>query len=169
MTNKDEWKPRVYTVSRWWNFGQRYLESVADESEHATPILCCHGIFADWSIFSIAFLFWKEDSSGPVTRWRQLVSCHWSWHSHESLKSSYSLAPAWINCVSRVNFRARFLGLLLMFAHLSTVYIQFFHKINQKHQFNERGHKMTYLVAHTQQQVTQFLEIQLTNSSRQRL
>ena len=26
-------------------------------------------------------------SSGPVTWWRQLVSCDWSWHSHGSLTS----------------------------------------------------------------------------------
>ena len=58
----------------------------ANEEEHATPALSlCHGIFTDWSIFSIPFLLWKKGSSGPVTQWRQLVSCDWSWHSHGSL------------------------------------------------------------------------------------
>ena len=61
----------------------------ADEQELATPILSlCHGIFTDWSIFSTPFLLWNKRSSGPVTEWRQLVSCDWSWHSHGSLIQS---------------------------------------------------------------------------------
>ena len=47
--------------------------------------LPCHGIFADWSIFSIPFLLKKKRSSGPRTQWRHLVSCDWLWHSHGSL------------------------------------------------------------------------------------
>ena len=58
--------------------------SGVDEQQHAHPILSlCHGIFTDWSIFSTPFLLWKKGS--PVTQWRQLVSCDWSWHSHGSL------------------------------------------------------------------------------------
>jgi len=45
---------------------------------------------------------WKKGSSGPVTQWRQLVSCHWSWHSHGSLvrgkfdlKINRSTRPPW--------------------------------------------------------------------------
>ena len=54
----------------------------ADEQELATPTLSlCHGIFTDWSIFSTPFLSWKKRSSGPVTQWRQLVSCYWLWLS----------------------------------------------------------------------------------------
>ena len=45
----------------------------------------CHGIFTDRSIFCMPILLWKRDSSGPVTQWRQLVSCDWSWHSHRGL------------------------------------------------------------------------------------
>ena len=41
----------------------------------------CHGTFTDWSIFGIPFLWWKKGCSGPVTQWRQLVSCDWSWHN----------------------------------------------------------------------------------------
>ena len=63
--------------------------SGADELEPATPIpSLCHGIFIDWSIFSTPFLLWKKASSGPVTQWRQLVSCDWLWHSHGSLIQS---------------------------------------------------------------------------------
>ena len=40
-----------------------------------------------YSIFSTPFLLWKKGSSGPVTQWRQLVSCDWLWHSHGSLIS----------------------------------------------------------------------------------
>ena len=59
------------------------------EQELATPILSqCHGIFTDWSIFNTPFLLWKKGSSGPVTQWRQLVSCDWLWHSHGSLIQS---------------------------------------------------------------------------------
>ena len=66
-----------------------YDSAGADQLEHATPILSlCHGIFTDWSVFSIPFLFYNKGSSAPVTHWRQLVSCDWSWHSHESLTPS---------------------------------------------------------------------------------
>ena len=41
--------------------------------------------FTDWLIFSIPSLLWKKGSSRPVTRWRQTVSCDWSWHSHGCL------------------------------------------------------------------------------------
>ena len=35
----------------------------------------------------LVYLFFceRKGSSGPVTQWRQLVSCDWSWHPHESL------------------------------------------------------------------------------------
>ena len=46
------------------------------------------GIFTEWSIFSVSFLLWKKRSFGPVTQWRQLVSCDWLWHSHGSLIQS---------------------------------------------------------------------------------
>ena len=63
-----------------------YVSLGAHEQELATPILSlCHDIFTDWSIFSTLFLLWKKASSGPVTLWRQLVSCDWLWHSHWSL------------------------------------------------------------------------------------
>ena len=63
----------------------------ADEQELATPILSlCHGIFTDWSIFSTPFLLWEKGSSGPVTQWRQVVSCDWLWHSRGSLIQSRS-------------------------------------------------------------------------------
>ena len=69
-----------------WN---QFVLSGAEEQELATPILIlCHGIFTDWSIFSTRFLVWKKGSSGPVTQWRQLVSCDWLWHSHGSLIQS---------------------------------------------------------------------------------
>ena len=32
------------------------------------------------SIFGIPFLLGKKGSSGPVTHWRQLVSCNGFWH-----------------------------------------------------------------------------------------
>ena len=51
-------------------------------NSHSKPM---SRIFTDWSIFSIPFLLWKKGSSGPVTQWRQLVSCDWSWHSYGSL------------------------------------------------------------------------------------
>ena len=66
------------------NFPCRPLEPGADHLEHATPILSlCHGIFTDWSIFSIPFP--NKGSSASVTQWRQLVSCDWLRHSHGSL------------------------------------------------------------------------------------
>ena len=53
-----------------------YTTTRADQLEHATPILSlCHGIFTDWSIFSIPFLFYNKCSSAPVMHWRQWVSC----------------------------------------------------------------------------------------------
>ena len=48
----------------------------------------CHGIFTDWSIFGTPLLLWKKGSSGPVTQWRQLVSCDWLWQSHGGLIQS---------------------------------------------------------------------------------
>ena len=44
-----------------------------------------HGILTDWSILTMPFPLSKKGSSGPVTQWRQLVSCDWSRHSHGSL------------------------------------------------------------------------------------
>ena len=65
----------------------------------------CHGIFTDWSIFTVPFLLWQKGSSGPVTQWRQLVSCDWSWHSHGSLilgkfdlKINWSTKTSWQEC-----------------------------------------------------------------------
>ena len=62
-------------------------------------------LFTDWSIFSITFLLWKKDSSGPVTQWRQLLSCYWSWRSHGSLipgkfdlKINRSMKTSWQEC-----------------------------------------------------------------------
>ena len=66
-----------------------YGSAAVDEQELAIPILSlCHGTLTNWSIFSTPFLLWKEGSSGPVTQWRQLVSCDWLWHSHGSLIQS---------------------------------------------------------------------------------
>ena len=68
---------------------KQFAEPGADEQELATPMLSlCHGIFTDWCIFSTLFLLWKKGSSGPVTQWRQLMSCDWLWHSHGSLIQS---------------------------------------------------------------------------------
>jgi len=39
--------------------------------------------FTDWSIFRIPFLWWKRDTSGPVTQSSQLVSRDWEPHSRE--------------------------------------------------------------------------------------
>ena len=50
--------------------------------EHASILSLCHGIFTHWSIFSIPLLLWKKGSAGPLTQWRQLVSCNLSWYSH---------------------------------------------------------------------------------------
>ena len=36
----------------------------------------CHGIFPDWSIFSIPFSLWKKGTSGPVTSYQFLVIGH---------------------------------------------------------------------------------------------
>ena len=86
----------ITPLARECFFSHRYRQtfsvcttSGADEQELATPILSlCHGIFTDWSIFSTPFLLWKKGSSGPVTQWRQLVSCDWLWHSQGSLIQS---------------------------------------------------------------------------------
>ena len=68
---------------------QPRTKSGADEQELAVPILSlCHGIFTVWSIFSTPLFFWKKGSSGPVTQWRQWVSCDWLWHSRGSLIQS---------------------------------------------------------------------------------
>ena len=74
----------IWAIRPTWSWSLR--GSAADDQEYATPILSlCRGSFTDWSSFSIPFLLWTKGSSGPVTQWRQLVSCDWSWYSHGSL------------------------------------------------------------------------------------
>ena len=83
-----------------------YGSAAVDEQELAIPILSlCHGTLTNWSIFSTPFLLWKEGSSGPVTQWRQLVSCDWLWHSQGSLiqsrfdlKINRSMKTPWQEC-----------------------------------------------------------------------
>ena len=86
LSTRKRWKSKFVLFS----FLCRPAPSGADQQELATPILShvCHGIFTDWSIFSTPFLLWKKGSSGPVTQWRQLVSCDWLWHSHGSFIQS---------------------------------------------------------------------------------
>ena len=57
----------------------------------------CHGICTDWSIFGTPLLLWKKGSCGPVTQWRQLVSCDWSGDSHGRfyLKINPSMKTLW--------------------------------------------------------------------------
>ena len=87
---KNMWKHIFYLMQQHQTPRKGYSTTPgADEQELATPIRSlCHGIFTDWSIFSTPFLLWKRGSSGPVTQWRQLVSCDGLWHSHGSLIQS---------------------------------------------------------------------------------
>ena len=60
--------PGKYTVSQSCLF-TRLSHAGADHLEHATAILSlCHGIFTDWSILSIHFLFYNKGNSAPVTQ-----------------------------------------------------------------------------------------------------
>ena len=78
-------------VTFWGIFPSRYyfFPAGADEQELATPILSLVTAFLQTDLFLVhPFLLWKRGESGPVTQWRQLVSCDWLWHSHGRLIQS---------------------------------------------------------------------------------
>ena len=58
---------RIWFICKW-----THTQTGADHLKHATPILSqCHGIFTDWSIFSIPFLF--QIKAVPL-QWRSAVN-----------------------------------------------------------------------------------------------
>ena len=73
-------------------------------NSHTKPIYDTAFLQIDLFLVHLFFL-WKRGSSGPVTQWRQLVSCDWLWHSHGSLiqsrldlKINQSMKTPWQEC-----------------------------------------------------------------------
>ena len=89
----------VETISHVGGLRSVRSRSVGACSSHAKPV---SRHFYRLIYFSIPFLVWKKDRCGPVTQWRQLVSCDWPSHSHGShfpgkfnLKINRSMKTPW--------------------------------------------------------------------------
>ena len=121
--------PVFYMEEKTILFSNIYATSFgagAHEKDHATRILSlCQGIFTDWSIFSVPFLLWKKGGSSPVTQWRQLAPCDWSWHSHGSLTlGKFDLKISGPSCRKETQTWSYRLGVVVTLR---------FHKLNHVH------------------------------------